>query len=257
MTPEWTPPPCLMGHTGTRWLTRMWWWTQRRTWSCRESPPPCPGCGPILMKNPTFRLWLLPAAVPTVLSMGIVKQPDTVTHYRLARPGRKAHPSCCSSGSSLLPALHADYSIIWLVSTGEPTLAPLALVSVSGTNIPSPLEDSTWIHLLVNYDLLNPPTHWAVSWPWCEERLGSSNEHVTPAMSWQALCGPDLSPRVNPGLWGLATGPTSLKLSLENISNTCIHWNPEKLLWRQSYAWAYWGANIFTGDSACIITSFL
>lgn len=32
------------------------------------------GCDP--MKNPTFKLWLVLSVVPTVLSMGILKQPD-------------------------------------------------------------------------------------------------------------------------------------------------------------------------------------
>lgn len=45
------------------------------------------GCGP--MKNPTFKLWLVPSMVPTVLSMGIFKQPDTSMHCRLASLWRR------------------------------------------------------------------------------------------------------------------------------------------------------------------------
>lgn len=45
------------------------------------------GCGP--MKNPTFKLWLVPSMVPTVLSMGIFKQLDTSMHCRLASLWRR------------------------------------------------------------------------------------------------------------------------------------------------------------------------
>lgn len=56
------------------------------------------GCDP--MKNPTFNLWLVPSVVPTVLSMGIFKQPDTSMHS--------------------LSALHAHCTDAWLAPTGDP-----------------------------------------------------------------------------------------------------------------------------------------
>lgn len=45
-----------------------------------------------------------------------------------------------------------------------------------------------------------------------------------------------------------------MKLSLENTSDTCIHWHSKQLLWRQWECTGWWGANVFIEDSACIIT---
>lgn len=72
------PSPCLMACTGPLVVGKNGMMDTTKNLVLGGSPCLYLGCDP--MKNPTFKLWLVPSVVPTVLSMGIFKQPDTSMH---------------------------------------------------------------------------------------------------------------------------------------------------------------------------------